>query len=106
MAAHKVDVTVVHSPTLKPFDDETVVRELDTPRFAITLENHSVVGGLLEAVSSALVRRSMSRLMTPGTLPDALMDAGALDVDGAHQATKQQILVHTLHGRLRGAYRR
>src|SRR4029453_7401468 len=27
LAAHRVDVSVVHTPTLKPFDEDTVVRE-------------------------------------------------------------------------------
>ena len=58
LAAHRVDVAVVHTPTLKPFDEETVVGEIDTPRLAVTLENHTVVGGLFETVASALVRRA------------------------------------------------
>ena len=30
LAKHHVDVAVVHAPTIKPFDSETVLRELDT----------------------------------------------------------------------------
>lgn len=78
LAAHRVDVSVVHAPTLKPFDEETVVRELDTPRLAVTLENHTVVGGLFETVASALVRRGVAAKVTPVALPDAFLDAGAL----------------------------
>jgi transketolase len=78
LAAHKVDVAVVHTPTIKPFDEETVVAEIDTPRLALTLENHTVVGGLFETVASALVRRGVSRKVTPIALPDEFLDAGAL----------------------------
>lgn len=78
LAAHKVDVAVVHTPTIKPFDEETVVRELDTPRLAVTLENHTVIGGLFETVASALVRRGVSRRVVPVGLPDEFLDAGAL----------------------------
>lgn len=78
LAADRIDVAVVHAPTLKPFDEETVVRELDTPRLAVTLENHTVIGGLFETVSSALVRRGVSRRIVPVGLPDAFLDAGAL----------------------------
>ncbi|MBQ9916577.1 MAG: transketolase family protein [Microbacterium sp.] len=78
LAAERVDVAVVHAPTLKPFDEETVLRELDTPRLAVTLENHTVVGGLFETVAGALVRRGVSRRVVPIGLPDAFLDAGAL----------------------------
>ena len=78
LAAHKVDVAVVHAPTLKPFDEATVLAELDTPRLAVTLENHTVVGGLFETVASSLVRRGLTRRVVPIGLPDAFLDAGAL----------------------------
>jgi len=78
LAAHKVDVAVVHAPTIKPLDVDTIVAELDTPRLAVTLENHTVVGGLFESVASALVRRGVSRRVVPVALPDAFLDAGAL----------------------------
>ncbi|MCT9821381.1 transketolase family protein [Microbacterium sp. W1N] len=78
LAAHKVDVAVVHSPTIKPFDADTVLRELDSPRVAFTLENHSVIGGLHEAVASAVVRSQKPRRVERIGLPDAFLDAGAL----------------------------
>ena len=51
LAAHHVDAAVVHTPTLKPFDAETVLAEVDTDRLVVTLENHTVVGGLFETVA-------------------------------------------------------
>ncbi|OBC12993.1 transketolase [Mycobacterium sp. 852013-50091_SCH5140682] len=78
LTAHHVDVAVVHAPTLKPFDAETVLRELDSDRLALTLENHTVVGGLFETVASALVQRGISRQVTPIALPDEFLAAGAL----------------------------
>jgi transketolase len=78
LAAHRVDVAVVHTPTLKPFDAETVLREIDTDRLAVTLENHTVVGGLFETVASEVVRRGIGRQVTPIALPDEFLAAGAL----------------------------
>ncbi|MCR8669623.1 transketolase family protein [Agrococcus sp. HG114] len=78
LAAHKVDVAVVHSPTIKPFDAETVLREIDTPRLAVTLENHTVVGGLFSAVAEAAARRGLGKRIVPIGLPDEFIDAGAL----------------------------
>ena len=78
LAAHHVDVAVVHTPTLKPFDAETVLAEVDTDRLAVTLENHTVVGGLFETVAAAAVRRGVHRQIEPVALPDEFLAAGAL----------------------------
>jgi len=78
LAAHRVDAAVVHTPTIKPFDEETVLREIDTDRLAVTLENHTVVGGLFETVASAAVRRGLGKQVTPIALPDEFLAAGAL----------------------------
>lgn len=78
LAAHNVDVAVVHTPTIKPFDTDTVLAEVDTDRLAVTLENHTVIGGLFETVASAVVRAGIGRRVVPIGLPDEFLDAGAL----------------------------
>ena len=49
------------------------------PRLVVVAENHSVVGGLGEAVASALLQNGVqpARFRLAG-LPDAYLDAGAL----------------------------
>lgn len=78
LAKHNVDVAVVHTPTIKPFDSETVLAELNTDRLAVTLENHTVVGGLFETVASAVVTAGLGKRVVPIGLPDQFLDAGAL----------------------------
>ncbi|MFF5987335.1 transketolase family protein [Prauserella flavalba] len=78
LAKHKVDVAVVHTPTIKPFDAETVLAEVDSDRLVVTLENHTVVGGLFETVASSVVSRGLGRRVVPIALPDEFLDAGAL----------------------------
>ena len=78
LSAHHVDVAVVHTPTIKPFDAETVLGQVDTDRLVVTLENHTVVGGLFETVASAVVRRGIAKRITPIGLPDEFLAAGAL----------------------------
>lgn len=80
LAADKVDVAVLHCPTIKPLDEKTIVEAVGSkPRLVVVAENHSVVGGLGEAVASALLRH---RVQPAGFelagLPDAFPDAGAL----------------------------
>ena len=62
----------------RPFDAATVLAELNTDRLAVTLENHSVVGGLFETVASAVVIAGLGKRVVPVALPDEFLDAGAL----------------------------
>lgn len=78
LAAHHVDVAVVHTPTIKPFDTETVLAQVDTDRLVVTCENHTVIGGLFETVASAAVQRGLGKQITPVALPDEFLAAGAL----------------------------
>ena len=78
LAEHHVDAAVVHTPTIKPFDTETVLAEVDTDRLVVTCENHTVVGGLFETVASAAVRAGLGRKIVPVALPDEFLAAGAL----------------------------
>ncbi|WP_304105910.1 transketolase family protein [Mycolicibacterium bacteremicum] len=78
LAAHNVDVAVVHTPTIKPFDAETVLAQVDTDRLVVTCENHTVVGGLFETVAAAAVQRGVATQITPVALPDEFLAAGAL----------------------------
>jgi transketolase len=78
LAKDHVDVAVLHTPTLKPFDAATVLAEVDTDRLVVTCENHSVIGGLFETVASAAARAGVSRKIVPVALPDEFLAAGAL----------------------------
>jgi transketolase len=80
LEADKVNVAVLHCPTIKPLDDATILAEVRKPgRLVVVAENHSVVGGLGEAVASLLLRESVlpAKFRMLG-LPDAFLDAGAL----------------------------
>ncbi len=79
LAADGIDVAVLHSPTIKPLDAATIVAEARKGgRLVVTAENHSVVGGLGEAVAATLMREGVSATFRQIALPDAFLDAGAL----------------------------
>ena len=80
LADDKVDVAVLHCPTIKPLDETTIIEAVRyKTRLVVVAENHSVVGGLGEAIASTLLRH---RVQPAGFqlagLPDAFLDAGAL----------------------------
>ncbi|WP_338762714.1 transketolase family protein [Massilia sp. METH4] len=79
LAADNVGVAVLHAPTIKPLDTETIVREASrSGRLVVVAENHSVVGGLGEAVAGTLLRAGVAPAFRQIALPDAFLDAGAL----------------------------
>ena len=67
------------APTLEPTLKKVLARFPHIRRLVVVAENHSVIGGLGEAVASALLRH---RVQPAGFqlagLPDAFLDAGAL----------------------------
>lgn len=80
LAKDQVGVAVLHCPTIKPLDVETLVAAVRAkPRLVVVAENHSVVGGLGEAVASALLQAGVQPAgFRLAGLPDAFLDAGAL----------------------------
>ena len=80
LATDNIGVCVLHCPTIKPLDEAAIVEAVRYKhRLVVVAENHSVIGGLGEAVASALLRH---RVQPAGFqlagLPDAFLDAGAL----------------------------
>ncbi|MCA8023186.1 transketolase family protein [Burkholderia metallica] len=72
-------VGVLHVPTIKPLDEATLIEQCRKDgRLVIVAENHSVIGGLGDAVTSALVRHRVLPEFRHIGLPDAFLDAGAL----------------------------
>jgi len=75
----RVDVGVLHVPTIKPLDAETILREAGKPgRLVVVAENHTVIGGLGEAVAGLLMRSGIYPTFRQIGLPDEFLDAGAL----------------------------
>jgi len=79
LRADSIDVAVLHVPTIKPLDEETVLEAARrSGRLVVVAENHSIVGGLGEAVASLLLRSGVTPVFRQLALPDAFLDAGAL----------------------------
>lgn len=79
LQADGVDVAVLHVPVIKPLDEATILEECrKSGRLVVVAENHSIIGGLGEAVASLLMRSGVSAAFRQIALPDAFLDAGAL----------------------------
>jgi transketolase len=100
LAADNVGVAVLHCPTLKPLDEAAIVEAVKyRHRLVVVAENHSVVGGLGEAVASTLLRH---RVQPAGFelagLPDAFLDAGALPTLHERYGISREALARRIKG--------
>jgi transketolase len=74
-----VDAAVLHVPTIKPLDVETIVAACRKEgRLVVIAENHTKVGGFGEAVALALMMARVMPTLQHIALPDQFLDAGAL----------------------------
>jgi transketolase len=74
-----IHVAVLHVPTIKPFDRETVLSEIvrvNGPVF--TAENHTEYGGLGSLVAAAVAQEKMQADLKKIALPDRYLEAGTL----------------------------
>jgi transketolase len=77
--ADRVNLAVLHVPTIKPLDEETILGEARrNGRLVIVAENHTIIGGLGEATAAALLRAGVTPKFRQIALPDGFLDAGAL----------------------------
>lgn len=79
LADDKVDAAVLHVPTIKPLDEQAILREAGKPdRLVVVAENHTTIGGLGEAVAALLLRSGIHPTFRQIALPDEFLAAGAL----------------------------
>ena len=79
LAADNISVAVLHVSTLKPLDAQTIVDQArKSGRLVIVAENHSVVGGLGEALARTFLLEGVAPKFRHIGLPDQFLDAGAL----------------------------
>uniref|UniRef100_UPI00359C5E36 transketolase family protein n=1 Tax=Paraclostridium bifermentans TaxID=1490 RepID=UPI00359C5E36 len=76
-----VNVRLIHMPTIKPIDREIIEKAAKETKFILTCEEHSVIGGLGQIVSS----------VTSETVPTKVVKLGINDVFG-ESGTPQDLL--------------
>ena len=99
LEAEGVPATVVNVHTIKPLDNETIVRETKKARAVVTIEEHQTTGGLGSAIAEVLAREYPSpieyigvhdRFGQSGT-PDELYKEYGMDVSHIIEAAQKAI---------------
>lgn len=78
LARDGIDVAVLHCPTIKPLDTQTILAQAAKGRLLVTAENHTEIGGLGEAVARCLMTNGVTPTFRQIALPDQFLEAGAL----------------------------
>lgn len=61
-----ISVEVINVPVVKPLDIQTVINSAKKTKFAVTVENHSTIGGLGSAICETLATKYPSKVYRVG----------------------------------------
>lgn len=95
-----IDPTIINIHTIKPIDEELIVKYASRSYLVVSLEEHSVIGGLGSAVSEVLARRCPRKQIFIGTQdtfgesgkPAQLMKKYGLDAETIAEKIRKEIL--------------
>jgi transketolase len=79
LAAGGLDVSLVHVPVLKPLDGAALLAALDGASLVVTVEEHTVIGGLGGAVAELLAEQGGAGPLRRIGLPDVFGESGPND---------------------------
>ena len=96
LAADGIDAKVINIHTIKPLDEELIVAAAKETGKVVTVEEHSVIGGLGSAVCDCLSQKAPTRVMKIG-INDVFGESGpaaallqkyGLDAESIYQKVK------------------
>lgn len=92
-AAEELDATVINVSSIKPLDEETILKELKAHKRAYTCEEHSIIGGLYSAIAEAKAKTDITVPITPIGVNDTFGESGKMkDVLKKYGLTAEHIL--------------
>lgn len=66
LAQKGIDAEIIHVPVVKPIDRDTIIKSAAKTKFVISIENHSIIGGLGSAVCEVLAESLHTRVYRIG----------------------------------------
>lgn len=102
--AQGYSVQILHAPVVKPLDGATIIEKAKQTKFVITVENHSIIGGLGSAVCELLAeyypmpvhRFGINDTFGQSGKWDFLLDYYGLTADKLAKSIKKQIDIYRL----------
>jgi transketolase len=78
--AQGIGVQVVNVPTLKPLPTEEIIRHAQRTRAAITIEDHSVIGGLGSIIAEIYAEHNLQKPLKCIGIPDTFTESDDREV--------------------------
>jgi transketolase len=78
LAARGIQAGVLHVPTIKPLDVQAIVQAAERSNLVVTIEEHTVIGGLGGAVAETLSEHRPTRVLRTG-LADVFGESASND---------------------------
>ena len=94
-----IDAEIINIHTIKPLDEEAILKSVSKTRCVVTAEEHNILGGLGESVAQLLARKQPTPMEfvavndsfgESGT-PAQLMQKYGLDASAIQEAVKRVI---------------
>lgn len=76
LASEGIKAEVIDMPTLKPLDKETILTSAKKTGAVVTVEEHSIIGGLASAVSDELIKAHLCPYFQGLGIPDVYTESG------------------------------
>jgi len=87
-----IDVRLVHLHTIKPIDSEILIKAAQETNYILTVENHSIIGGLGGAISEILSENYPTLIKRIG-IKDIFGESGSLeDLFNKYSLTSENIV--------------
>jgi transketolase len=102
LQAQGIDAGVLSVHTLRPLDDEAILRAARGSLAVVTVEEHSVLGGLGSTVAALLMQAGVYRPLKIVGLPDEYTYTGSQLEIFAHYGISPRGLAETARGVLAG----
>lgn len=63
---HNIYAELINVPVIKPLDKDTIINSVNKTKLVVTVENHSIIGGLGSAVAECLSENAPNKLIRIG----------------------------------------
>lgn len=87
LAKENIEISIIHVPTIKPLDVATLTKGIDQHDVIITIEEHSIIGGLGSAVAEVIAEGEFSA-------PKTFRRMGIPDCFSHHYGSQKELMQH------------
>ena len=77
LESENINCTVINMHTIKPLDEEAIIKANEKHKLIVTAEEHNVIGGLYSAVTEVLCKQGIHVPVVPIGINDFFVHAGS-----------------------------